>query len=103
MTIPPKYLPCTGLPGSTEPIRYCAWKNVMGYISYDLPSAYCIDDYNEELSKLIQTSAYYNDLPWTYKNNKEFIIKAVKQNKKVYVQLNSDLQQDPDIYKLVDI
>jgi hypothetical protein len=103
MNIPPKYLPCTGVAGSTEPIKFFAWKNVMGYISYELPSAYCINDYEEELSKVIQNSVYYHNLPWTYQKNKEFIIKAVKQNKKVFLQLNSDLQQDPDIYKLLDI
>jgi len=103
MNIIPNYLPCTGVAGSTEPIQLFAWKNRMGYINYELPSAYCINDYEEELTKVIQTSAYYNELPWMYKTNKEFIIKAVKQNKKVYLQLNSDLQQDPDIYKLLDI
>ena len=103
MNIPEKYLPYTGVAGSTEPIKFFAWINSWGHISYELPSAYCINDYEEELSKVIQTSAYYHQLPWIYKNNKEFVIKAVKQNKKVFEQLNSDLQQDPDIYKLLDI
>ena len=97
MNIPKKEIPCTCVPGSTEPIKMISWKNVMGYFSYDLPAAYCIDDYEEELSKVIKNSDYFSRLPWTYQNNKEFMIKAVTQNKKVYLQLYSPLKDDPEL------
>ena len=96
MNIPKKEIPCTGEPGSTEPIKLLHWKNNRGYSNYELPCAYCIDDYEEELSKVIQNSEYFSKLPWNYQNNKEFMIKAVTKNKNIYNYLY-ELRNDHEL------